>query len=111
MTTVFVPQMPSKFDHSTNLWIPTVNINPAKRFGEVQIILPPAASRNSIDVCADAIARALENSSPLDVIVALGDPTLYAIAAAIYSRKHSGLLRMLKWDRILGDYLLVEIQL
>ena len=111
MPNVFVPQMPSKFDHSTNLWIPTVNVNPARRFGTVQVILPPAASRNSSDVCADAIARALEDSTPSDVIVALGDPTLYAVAAAIYARKHGGLLRMLKWDRILGDYLLVEIYL
>lgn len=111
MPKVFIPQMPSRFDHSTNLWIPTVNIAPAKRFGELQIILPPGASRTSMQLCVRALEDALEDFGGEDVLVALGDPTLYAIAAAIVARKTGGLMRMLKWDRILGDYILVEVQI
>ena len=111
MPKVFIPQMPSKFDHSTNLWIPTVNINPARRFGELITLMPPAASRNSIEVCAAALEAGMADYGHEDCLVALGDPTLYAVAACIAVRKARGLLRMLKWDRILGDYMLVEVYL
>ena len=110
MSRVFVPQMPSRFDTATNLWIPTVNIAPARRFGGLIVILPPAANRASIDVCANAIAMAMSDFNEDDYLVALGDPTLYAIAACVAASHTKGLLRMLKWDRMELDYLFVEVQ-
>ncbi len=44
-----------------------------------------------------------------DYLVAIGDPSLIAIAAAIAVEKTGGLLRLLKWDRQTNDYLVVEI--
>lgn len=110
MTNVYIPQMPTKFDRASNLWIPIININPAKRFGALITMLPPAAGRNSIETCVDSLERSMEDFGTEDLLVALGDPTIYAIAACIAARKTGGLLRMLKWDRQLGDYLLVEAQ-
>ena len=110
MPKVFIPQMPSRFDTATNLWIPTVNITPAKRFGDVVVVLPPAASRGGIEVCTHALRQAMEEYTKADFIVALGDPTLYAIAACFAAEQTGGLLRMLKWDRIEHDYLLVEVE-
>lgn len=111
MPNVYIPQMPSRFDHATNLWIPTVNISPAKRFGEVTVILPPAAGRASLELCLKALEDALQDFGGEDVLLALGDPTMYAMAAVIAARNNNGVLRMLKWDRIMADYLLVEVQL
>ena len=111
MSKVYIPQMPTRFDRATNLWIPTINITPAKRFGELVTMLPSAATRNSIDTCTQALNDAMEDYGREDVLVALGDPSVYAIAACIAAKKTGGLLRLLKWDRQLGDYLLVEVQL
>ena len=111
MSKVYIPQMPTRFDRATNLWIPTINITPAKRFGELVTMLPSAATRNSIDTCTQALHDAMDGYGREDVLVALGDPSVYAIAACIAVQKTGGLLRMLKWDRQLGDYLLVEVEL
>ena len=110
MSKVYIPQMPTRFDRATNLWIPTINITPAKRFGDLVTMLPSAATRNSIETCTQVLNDCMEDYGPEDVIVALGDPSVYAIAACIAVKKTNGLLRMLKWDRQLGDYLLVEVQ-
>lgn len=111
MPKVFIPQVPSRFDSGTNLWIPTVNIKPATRFGDVQIMLPPAAARSGIDACREVIKEAMEDYTAEDYLLALGDPTLYAIAAVYASRKSEGTLRMLKWDRLASNYVLEEVEL
>jgi hypothetical protein len=46
-----------------------------------------------------------------DLLVALGDPSLIAAAAVLAVRATGGLLRMLKWDRLAKDYVLVEVKL
>ena len=44
-----------------------------------------------------------------DALIAVGDPTLIAAATLIAARKTGGAVRMLKWDRMMGDYILVEV--
>lgn len=109
MSRVFIPQVPSRYDSGANLWVPTINIKPAQQWGELVTILPPAASRTGIDLCAEVIRRAMEDYNTEDYLVAVGDPTLYAIAAVVAARKAEGTLRMLKWDRIQSRYILEEV--
>jgi len=111
MPRVFIPQVPSRFDGSTNLWVPTVNIKPAEKFGEIVIMLPPAAARSGIDACAAVIKERMSEFTREDYLLALGDPTLYAIAACFAAEKAGGLLRMLKWDRLNSGYVLEEVDL
>lgn len=111
MPRVFIPQVPSRFDGGTNLWVPTVNIKPAEKFGDVTVILPPAAARSGIDACATVLKDALQDYDRADYLVALGDPTLYAIAACFAAERTGGLLRMLKWDRLNSGYVLEEVNL
>ena len=111
MPRVFIPQVPSRFDGGSNLWIPTVNVSRAKDFGDLVVMLPPAASRTGIDACAASIARQMEDYGPEDYLIAIGDPTLYAVAACCAARQTDGLLRMLKWDRISSNYILEEVEL
>lgn len=110
MPRVFVPQIPSRFDSGSNLWIPTINIEPARAFGELVVILPPAANRSGIDACADAIKHAMEDYGREDYIVAVGDPTLYAVAACQAAKRADGVLRMLKWDRMQRGYIIEEVE-
>lgn len=111
MPRVFIPQVPSRYDGGTNLWVPTVNIKPAAQYGDIRVILPPAAARSGIDACTAVLREALDDYGPEDYLLALGDPTLYAVAAVLAARRTGGLLRMLKWDRLSSKYVSEEVEL
>lgn len=111
MPKIYVPQLPSRRDSGTNSWVPTINLEPARLFGDIVVVLPPEASRLPISKIKPLLEEAMSDYSKEDCVLALGDPTVYAVAACIAMRKAGGLLRMLKWDRLSSSYNLVEIQL
>ena len=111
MSKVYVPQLPSRFDAATRLWIPSVNLFPAEKFGEIVTMLPPNANRLHTAPLVQALKEAMADYTAEDFIVAVGDPSLIAAASCIAVRKTGGVLRMLKWDRHTSDYLPVEVQL
>lgn len=111
MPKIFVPQIPSRFDRGMRVWVPTVDMSPAERFGELVVALPPEANRMHTAPLIAALKERMSDFGPEDYIVAVGDPSLIAAAAVIATRKNSGLLRMLKWDRMSGSYNPVEMQL
>jgi len=110
MPRVFVPQIPSRYDTNAGAWMPTVNIDPAKKFGELKVMLPPEANRLEIVSIVSVLKRMMKDYRPEDYVVALGDPTIIAIAAVLAERA-AGSLRLLKWDRIEREYVLMEVTL
>ena len=62
------------------------------------------------DAITTAIKEKMDHFSADDYLIGVGDPTLIAAAACIAVRKTGGLLRMLKWDRMAKDYLMVELR-
>lgn len=106
---VFAPQVPSRYDAATRLWVPTMNMDPAKKHGEVVIMLPPNANRMHTAPLVAAMRDQMADYADSDALIAVGDPTLIAAAAMIAARKTGGRIRMLKWDRMAGDYITVEI--
>jgi hypothetical protein len=109
MAKVFIPQLPSRYDAASRLWIPTVNIHPAEKFGELITMLPPGAGRTHVAPLVTAMREQMRDYCDADFIVAVGDPSLIAAAACIAAKKTSGILRILKWDRIAADYIPVEL--
>lgn len=110
MNKVFVPQMPSRFDTSIRAWVPTVNMEPAKAYGELVVMLPPEANRLNIAPLVDMLKDKMQHFSETDYVVAVGDPSLLAAACCIAARRCGGLVRMLKWDRNAVDYIAVEFR-
>lgn len=110
MSNVYAPMVPSRFDPGSNLWIPSIEIAPAERYGKILIMLPPNGVRAGTAPCVAAIKEKMEHFSADDYLIGVGDPTLIAAAACIAVRKTGGLLRMLKWDRMAKDYLGVEMR-
>lgn len=106
---VFVPQVPSRYDAATGLWVPTVNLSPARSFGELHVMLPPEANRLHTAPLIAALREKMADYRAHDYIVAVGDPSLIMAAGCIAARKTGGRLRVLKWDRIARNYLPVEI--
>lgn len=110
MPKVYAPQVPSKYDQATRLWVPSINLEPAKAFGELVVMLPPNANRLHINPLVVALREQMRDFSAEDYLVAVGDPSLIAAAACIAAKKTAGLLRILKWDRQSSSYIAVEAQ-
>jgi hypothetical protein len=108
---VYIPQVPSKFDHGSGLWIPTVNMTAAHRYGEFVEMLPPGANRLATAPLTQALKEKMAGYKKEDYLVAIGDPSIIAISSAIAVDRTSGLLRLLKWDRQTNDYILVEVKI
>lgn len=108
---VFAPQVPSKYDSATKLWIPMLNMDAAKKYGELIVLLPPNANRLQTAPLVVALRERMADYGPEDLLVAVGDPTLIAAAAVIAARVTGGKLRLLKWDRMTSDYILTELSL
>lgn len=111
MSKVYAPQVPSKYDPATKLWLPSINLDPAKIFGEVVVMLPPNANRLHINPLIVALRDQMKEFTENDYIVAVGDPSLIAAASCIAVRKTGGLLRILKWDRQTSAYIPVEVNI
>lgn len=107
MARVFIPQIPSRFDTAAGAWMPTVNIEPAKKFGELHVMLPPEANRLELTTIVGLLKRMMADFGPKDYLVALGDPSVIALSAVMAERA-AGRLRLLKWDRMQRDYILME---
>ena len=110
MPKVFVPQQPSRYDTGTQLWVPTINLEPASKHGEIIVLLPPEANRLHTAPLVEVLKERMTGYTQEDFIVAVGDPTLMVAATCIAARMTRGLVRMLKWDRRTGDYVAVEIR-
>lgn len=111
MPKVYAPQLPSRYDTGLKMWIPSINIDPAKEHGEVVVMLPPNANRLHIMPLVVALREKMADFKPEDSIIAVGDPSLIAIAACIAAKKTGGLLRVLKWDRQTSTYICVEAKI
>lgn len=111
MSNVYAPQQPSRFDTTTRLWIPTMNMHAAERYGPLIVLLPPNANRLHTAPLVQSMKERMERFTAEDWLVAVGDPSLIAAASCIAVRKTGGLLRLLKWDRMTSDYLPTEIKL
>lgn len=110
MPRVFVPQVPSRYDTNASAWMPTVNIDPAKKFGELNVMLPPEANRLELSSIVSVLKRMMKDYGPEDYVLALGDPMIIAVASVIAERA-AGSLRLLKWDRMERQYVLMEVTL
>lgn len=107
---VFAPSIPSRFDAASHLWIPSVEISPAEKFGKLVVMLPPNAARAGLAPCVAAMKERMEDFTEEDYLIGIGDPSLIGAASCIAARKTGGLLRMLKWDRMAKDYYLAEVR-
>lgn len=108
---VFIPQVPSRYDRTINHWVPTVNLEPAKAYGEIDVLLPPEAGRMLPADLHAVLTRALATMSPEDWIVTTGDPLIMAMTMVIAARQLNGLLRILRWDRQSRTYEPIEVQI
>jgi hypothetical protein len=84
---------------------PKKNILPAKRFGELEILLPEGSQiMFSPGPVVETLNRKLQAYGDNDFLLCIGDPAAIGIATAVASRWNQGKVRLLKWDRQERDY-------
>jgi hypothetical protein len=110
---VFVVHQPTGRDRSTGAIKPTMDLSPAREWGELRFILRewenPFAD---FDATVAEVRRVLlgEGLSDEDWLLLVGNPCLIGLVAAEAARITGG-LRMLQWDRSQHRYLAVSAQL
>jgi hypothetical protein len=100
---------PTVFVVQTN---PNINIIPASRYGDIEILIPEG--RQIFDDAFPTVARmkgSLSKYTTDDYILPLGDPAASAIAVMLASEATGGIVTLLKWDRQDKVYYPVRINL
>jgi len=108
---VFVPQIPSRRDSESRIWVPTVNLKPAEEFGEVVTLLPPGSQFFAAKEMTRLIKQRLhdEGFREIDYLLPLGSPTAMAVTAAVAARRLNGRLNILVWDGASQSYSAYEL--
>lgn len=105
---VFAPQCPTRYDPMLDTRVPIVDLLPAKRFGDVVVLLPNNVTGMMMSPIVTCLKERLSEFDNRDFLIAIGDPSIIAAAAGIIL-KRLGTMKMLKWDKRLKDYNVVEI--
>ncbi len=110
MAKVFITQIPQRRDKDTDAFVPVVNVSPASEHGELVVMMPPNVSFFATDDLKNQLFEHLKDYDyeAGDAIVALGDPSIMAVAFALLGRWHERFI-ILKWDRNIGRYLPTHI--
>lgn len=109
---VFVTQVPTRRDPVTKVFSPSINIGPAGEHGQIEVMMP---ANSAFYASADLVRELREKLKAYsfergDSILALGDPAILAVAGSVLAQ-WTNRYRILKWDRIVKRYLMVEIAL
>ena len=104
---VLVTQLPSRREGDS--WVPSIDISPAQKWGEIKILLPMGMNFPTADLVREQLYSALEVfDRERDILLPMGDPIVQAFACAMLGA-HFGQFRMLKWDRHDKAYNVFEI--
>ena len=108
---VFIPQVPSRFDKSTGLWIPSMDLSAAQLFGDPVHLMPPEAHSNRLPMEAiiAVLKEKMETFGRADFLLCCGAPAISHAAAIIASQKCDGRIRILEWDKFQRGYKAIEI--
>lgn len=103
--TVYVAHLPTRSDPVTGGPVPTINLQPAARIGELNIInqSPDDAAEEGFPFAAQRIRDALQSFTAEDYILMCGDSVLCAIAIHEAMLRCSG-VKVLRWNRTARNY-------
>jgi hypothetical protein len=106
---VFITQIPSR--REDGMWVPTVNISPAEKFGAIEVLLPAGTQFYAAKETTRLIKQRLHDFDYQqgDYLLPLGNPVIMAVTAAIAARRSNGCLNVLVWDRHSSQYVPYEL--
>lgn len=109
MAVVYVPQEPMKRDIKTGQWAQAFDLSPAKKFGDIKVLLPHGSLPIDITPMIGNLKDSLKDFSDGDFLLAIGNPTAMVMAGMVASGNNGGKVNMLYWDSKIKDYISVKI--
>ena len=88
---------------------PLMNFKPAMEYGELVVCLSSGALAFSPVPTVTQLKEVLHDFGENDYLLAVGDPSVIAIASAIVSERNGGRFKLLKWDKESKMYIVVPI--
>lgn len=85
------------------------NLTPAAAYGTLEVLVPAGNSLISSVPTVRLIREKLRDFSDNDYLLPIGDPAAMMIAGAIAAEVNHGRLKLLRWDRIQQQYIVVQI--
>lgn len=110
MAKVFIVQEPMKRNDSGRM-VPIMNFKSAMEYGDIEVCLPTGRIALSPAPMIRRLNEVLKDFSDDDYLIAVGDPSAIAAAAAIASKHNRGKFKILKWDRDMSRYIHVAIEI
>ena len=107
MGTVYVVQEVFKIEHGITKTL--FNLAPARRYGEITVILPGGKVMLHPIPMVRELQKKLRKFSDDDYLLPIGDPAAIAAAGHIAAKNNGGRFKMLKWDRQEKCYDVIEI--
>ena len=124
---VFIPQEPTRVrkerDSVSGDMVPvrdgggnvvfesTMNFAEAARFGETLVCLPPGRVSLSAQPTVDRIKECMGDFTDNDYLIAVGNPSLIAVAAAVAAQANNGRLKVLQYDNRVEAYITITIDI
>ncbi len=105
---VFIPQVTERFDLKLGRKVEAFDFSPAAQYGTLIEVLDKSDNPMFLARLTPKIRIALEDFSEHDYLLAVGDPAVIAICAGLILRRRKT-LKMLKWDRQLKIYMVMEL--
>jgi hypothetical protein len=109
MQKVFIPNLPMRYDQVTNKKIPSIDLNPASHYGELIPLIEGKIDSYQLGF-AEISSRIKAEMKAGDFILSVGDVLLVA-AAILYANESFGSVNVLRWDRQMHKYFIVEAKL
>jgi len=107
MAVVYIPQEPRKRDPKTGQWVQAFDLSPAKKFGDVKVLLPHGSLPIDTEPMISNLKEGLKNFSSDDFLLAIGNPTAMVVSGIIAAQNNAGKINMLYWDSKIRDYIKV----
>lgn len=109
---VFVVQRPAYYDKGRRGWVNKYDLQPAEAYGELVFLLRPGnIYKDKLDGAIVRLQEQLADYGPGDHIMAIGDPVAIAAAVMVAASRTGGVVSLLKFDRMEGQYDAYEVDI
>lgn len=104
---VYIPSIPTRWDAATEQRVPSVDLNPASKYGD---LIAMSNGTGSLKDQIEEVSHKADDVQPEDLVLCVGDVVLTAVAIA---RVHeiNGAVTLLRWDKQRHGYDEVEVRL
>lgn len=111
MPKCYIVQEPMRRDSVSGQMVPVMDFRKVLEYGDPEVCLPTGKVALSPAPTVYQLRDKLRNFSDDDYLVAVGDPSAIAIAAVIACENNLGRMKLLKWDKDMRRYILVQIDI